>query len=389
MNLLKIDNNSKVSPLFRKLVVSVLFVGSLLLVQTYSPSTSAVWIFWLAIILGASLNYLHFGFSSSFRRFFMLRETLALRAMIWMLVIALILFSVLLNFPLHGQVEMHGLVRPVGLAVITGAFIFGMGMQLGCGCTSGTLNRLGQFQPLALPTLAFMVIGGTFAAASFEYWRYWPAFEPVSLTLSLGIGWGLGFQLLGLYFLYRILLFWERRHLKSVEPIMALPRKHLVHPWLLAGMILASANAGLLWISGSPWSISSIFPYWGLSAISLLDLPVDWEFWDYAMENQQSLARGFLGNTVSLTTLGVLFGALLVTLVRHTEKQPCMARNLFASMIAGFMMGFGAMLASGCNIGAFFSGIASSSLHGWIWLPFALLGNWIGLKIRLYFRLSN
>jgi hypothetical protein len=38
------------------------------------------------------------------------------------------------------------------------------------------------------------------------------------------------------------------------------------------------------------------------------------------------------------------------------------------------MMGYGAWLAFGCNVGAYFSGIASTSLHGWLWIACALLG---------------
>ena len=35
--------------------------------------------------------------------------------------------------------------------------------------------------------------------------------------------------------------------------------------------------------------------------------------------------------------------------------------------------------------GAYFSGIASGSLHGWLWLVFAFIGNGIGVKLRPIF----
>lgn len=44
-------------------------------------------------------------------------------------------------------------------------------------------------------------------------------------------------------------------------------------------------------------------------------------------------------------------------------------------------MGYGARIAFGCNIGAFFSGVASMSLHGWIYVVFIFLGAWIGSKL--------
>jgi hypothetical protein len=52
------------------------------------------------------------------------------------------------------------------------------------------------------------------------------------------------------------------------------------------------------------------------------------------------------------------------------------------------MLGYGARIAFGCNIGAYFSGIASGSLHGWMWLPAAFVGSMWGTKLRPLFGLS-
>jgi hypothetical protein len=52
------------------------------------------------------------------------------------------------------------------------------------------------------------------------------------------------------------------------------------------------------------------------------------------------------------------------------------------------MLGYGARIAYGCNIGAYFSGIASSSLHGWLWFPAAFAGNILGTRFRPWFGLS-
>ena len=50
-------------------------------------------------------------------------------------------------------------------------------------------------------------------------------------------------------------------------------------------------------------------------------------------------------------------------------------------------MGYG-VPAYGCNIGAYFSGIASGSLHGWVWLVAAFVGSIIGTQLRPLFGLS-
>jgi hypothetical protein len=64
-------------------------------------------------------------------------------------------------------------------------------------------------------------------------------------------------------------------------------------------------------------------------------------------------------------------------------------RSLMAAIIGGLLMGYGARIAYGCNIGAFFSGVASLSLHGWLWIVCALAGSVLGVRWRPLFGLSN
>jgi uncharacterized membrane protein YedE/YeeE len=52
-------------------------------------------------------------------------------------------------------------------------------------------------------------------------------------------------------------------------------------------------------------------------------------------------------------------------------------------------MGWGARIGFGCNIGAFVGGVASGSLHGWIWFAAALGGCAIGIRLRPLFGLSR
>jgi hypothetical protein len=54
-------------------------------------------------------------------------------------------------------------------------------------------------------------------------------------------------------------------------------------------------------------------------------------------------------------------GAAIGALAELTPSPP----GLFL-FVGGSLLGYGARLAYGCNIGAYFSGIASSSLHGWL-----------------------
>ncbi len=64
-------------------------------------------------------------------------------------------------------------------------------------------------------------------------------------------------------------------------------------------------------------------------------------------------------------------------------------RTALAAVLGGILMGVGARLAGGCNIGAYLAGIASGSLSGWVWGAVALAGTWVGLRGRRLFGMSN
>jgi hypothetical protein len=54
---------------------------------------------------------------------------------------------------------------------------------------------------------------------------------------------------------------------------------------------------------------------------------------------------------------------------------------MFCTLLGGLLMGYGAWIACGCNVGIFFFGIVSTSLHGWIWIVFALAGSALGVRL--------
>jgi uncharacterized membrane protein YedE/YeeE len=89
--------------------------------------------------------------------------------------------------------------------------------------------------------------------------------------------------------------------------------------------------------------------------------------------------------------IGIVAGALtaagLAGRFRPMLRIPW--RGAAAALIGGLLLGYGARLAFGCNIGAFFSGIASTSLHGWLWIVCALAGTWIGVRLRPLFGLPD
>jgi len=57
--------------------------------------------------------------------------------------------------------------------------------------------------------------------------------------------------------------------------------------------------------------------------------------------------------------------------------------------LGGLLMGHGARLSFGCNIGALFSGIAVCSQHGWLWFAAAFCGSLAGIWLCPLFGLDG
>ena len=127
-----------------KIVGAALLLLAMLVWQagrTAGPSMAALAI--VGGLLGLSLYHASFGFTAAWRRFVTTGEGHGLRAQMLMLALAVCLFfPALAAGELFGR-PVGGFVFPVGLGVVAGAFMFGIGMQLGGGCGSGTLFTVG------------------------------------------------------------------------------------------------------------------------------------------------------------------------------------------------------------------------------------------------------
>lgn len=73
------------------------------------------------------------------------------------------------------------------MSVMIGAFIFGIGMQLGGGCASGTLYTVGAGSARMIVTLIFFCTGSLIATSHIQWWFDLPHFEPISLVKSFGV----------------------------------------------------------------------------------------------------------------------------------------------------------------------------------------------------------
>ena len=149
-------------------------------------------------------------------------------------------------------------------------------------------------------------------------------------------------------------------------------------------------NFATLALSGRPWGITSAFALWGAKAAAVLG--VDTASWPYWMSkaNATALAAPISQDVTSVMDIGIVLGAMLAAALagRYAPVWRVPMRSLIAAIVGGLMLGYGARLAYGCNIGAYFSGIVSGSLHGWLWLVAAFFGNVVGTGLRPFFGLE-
>jgi uncharacterized membrane protein YedE/YeeE len=376
------------------LALALLGAGALALADAYAWRQGAL--FLLGGALGLVLYHALFGFTSAWRVFIANGRGAGLRAQMLMLAVAVVLFfPVLAHGSLFGQ-PVHGEYGAVGVSVIVGAFLFGLGMQLGGGCASGTLYTAGGGNSRMLVTLAFFIIGSALGAWHLPWWSAQPNIGPISLVALWGWAPSLAISLAAFAAIAALTAAFERRRHGTLRFGVTTDRRGwqrlLQGPWpLLAGAVaLALGNFATLYLAGRPWGITSAFALWGSKIFAASGIDVaSWGYW-HSAERAKALHDSVFSDITSVMDFGIILGALLASGLagkfRPGWKVP--PRSLLAAIVGGLLLGYGARLAYGCNIGAYFSGIASSSVHGWVWLVFAFTGSALGTALRPWFGLS-
>jgi hypothetical protein len=321
----------------------------------------------LGALLGATLYLASFGFASAYRGLIERGDVAPIRAQLVMLAAATLLFApVLAQGEWFGR-EVVGAVAPAGVSVAAGAFLFGAGMQLAGGCGSGTLYVAGGGQLRMALTLVAFVAGSFWASLHMDAWSALPALEPLALGERLGWPVALALQLGVLAVLYVLL--------GAYRP------GPVAWPLALGALALAALNLLTLLIAGHPWSITWAFALWGAKAASAFGWqPAAGSFWEGEFQHS-ALASSVFADVTSVMDFGLVLGALAAAGAAGSFalRYRLTLRSALTALAGGLAMGYGARIAYGCNIGAFFSGVASTSLHGWLWIAAALPGCWTGL----------
>ena len=211
-----------------------------------------------------------------------------------MLAVAVVGFSIVIsNGNGFFDSQPAGYVAPITLGLLIGSFLFGLGMQLGGSCASGTLYATGSGHIGVLVTLIGFVAGSGVGVAHSGFWSsagngFVKLADPFSFTADIGAVGGtivlvaiLAVVALGVEQVIR------RRRPPQIEPapVATGPARFLRGSWPLwvGAIALGLLNVVVLAVSGRPCGVTSAFRLWASKILDGAGVDVStWSYWDEA-----------------------------------------------------------------------------------------------------------
>ena len=348
-----------------------LVIAGLIMLDTGAHGVSLLG---LGTLLGGVFLYAQYGFASVWRNALETGNLMGLSAHFWLAGLCAIVFLGASVFGLSfGGITAQPTLAPVSVSLFIGAFLFGIGMQLANGCGSGVLFTFGGGSGRMIFALPAFVVGsllGSFLVPSAIGWGSW---GQVAIGGNLG---DTGRWLVNLALLFGVslaLFIFARRRGERLDKRI-----------FIASLVIALLCWLVFLLSGHPWGVTFGYTLWGAKLAEMVGVPVSsFAFWQWAGP-EQALRHSVLANTSSVMNIGMLVGAAILACLdnahRHQSFPP--KKQIIAAIIGGLIMGIGARLSYGCNIGAFLAGTASGSLHGWLWFVMAFAGSAVGISLR-------
>ena len=160
------------------------------------------------------------------------------------------------------------------------------------------------------------------------------------------------------------------------------------HAWLIKfwAPIPAVIAAGILstyyfGITGTFWAVTGEFTRWGGQLLQLFGVHAEeWGYFKIIHLEGSPLTR-----IDGMMILGMFGGCFAAALWANNIKlrMPRSRIRIMQAIIGGIIAGFGARLAMGCNLAAFFTGIPQFSLHAWFFAIATAIGSWFGARFTL------
>lgn len=301
-----------------------------------------------------------------------------------------IVFGLFLPTPDGEQLPPSAHIGPVSVALVLGAFAFGIGMALAGACISGQFFRLTQGYIRAIPGLIGVVIG---FIISFNTWNflYRNSIENsprIWLPNYFGYAGSLAISLV----VIGGLIFWL---LKKADPEESEHHGGRSMDW-------REIRNNLIKKRWSPWITGTIVGIVGVAAylrIEPLGTTRQLNSIAQSIGNRYDLypelvglegLSGCIGAAVEVITnngwlvIGFFIAALAASISGNRfNYQPLTTRGTLSSLAGGILLGWGSFTSLGCTIGNLLSGTQAFALSGWTFFLFSFIGAWVGIKLKL------
>lgn len=338
------------------------------------------------VTVGAGLGYALFrsrlSFAGAWRAMLFERRGAGFRSQLGLLALLTVGFM-----PLLGAGEAFGrplsdVVRPVGVSLLVGAFLFGIGAQLASACSSGSLAAMGAGKLRYLVVVLAMVVGATTGSAHMGWWESQPAWISFSMLRQWGPVAAIAGNLALIGSLAALSVWLEQARDSRLTPVPAAREPGRWSTTLGIFLVAALCIATLL-LASRPWVVVSALPLWGAKTIHALGLPWDVAFWDYWSSDVRmgALESSLWSDISTLMIAGLVLGTAAAAASSGTFRLNWKVggAQVLAALAGGFLLGYGGVVGLGCNVGALMAGVASGSLHGWAWLVAAFAGTAAGV----------
>jgi uncharacterized membrane protein YedE/YeeE len=325
---------------------------------------------------GWSLQRGRFCINSAFREV-LFQDYTMLRAYMLAVVVAM----VGANF-----IESAGLLQPaadgtagelyrqafVPWANVIGGYVFGMGIVLAGGCGSGILYRVGE------GSLAYVlaVFGFLFGILVTKFGFLKPMYEALisqvvylgedttpTLYNIVGVNKWIVIAVVSIVLLFFV---YQGRPFKKAKKGYA---------WHLVGILAGAIAVAAFWASdfygGRARGLSFTGP------VREFFLAVLWGNSQAASSDKTLTLLGVTFSWSSLYVLAVPIGGFLsARALQEFKLKVSPPDEMLKVLLGGFMMGVGAQIGGGCNIGHSLTGVSTLAVSSWVANIFIILGNW-------------
>jgi uncharacterized membrane protein YedE/YeeE len=348
-----------------------------------------------AVFLGLALGFIlqrgRFCLNSAFRDIIFLNDLTMFRAYLLAVVVAVVGSNLLEDLGMltyfnqtTGEMARTGLLRQsfIPAANILGGFIFGVGIVLAGGCASGIVYRLGEGQVSAVIAIVgfFFGVVMTLEGLLSPVYNYlkslkvelfgmtnpslWDLFGtgPIAKWATITV-----FSIIALVFVIKGKPSLKRNGMKG-------------YSWAFTGLLIGVLTIGAWWVSsyfgGIPRGLAITTPLRELFNSVL-----------YKSSHSPFPEFSFLG--IFKGTWGVFFifavpiGAFLSAsgLKEFKWKIPH-AQEFLTVFFGSILMGIGAVIAGGCNLGHGITGMSTMAISSIVAISAIILGNWTAVYFK-------